>query len=70
MVKYKIEVKKSAKKELRKLPKNDLLKILKKIESLAKNPRPAGSIKLTNQERYRIKIGDYRVLYRTYPTKV
>lgn len=63
MVKYKIQVKKSAEKELRKIPKEALLKIIEKIESLADDPHPAGSIKLTNQEKYRIRIKNYRILY-------
>jgi len=63
MAKYKIQVKKSAAKEIKKLPSKDLKKILIKIESLADNPRPADSKKLSNQERYRIRYGHYRVLY-------
>ncbi len=63
MVKYKIQVKKSAAKELRKIPQKELVKILGKIENLSTNPHPTGSIKLTNQEKYRIRIGNYRVLY-------
>lgn len=63
MVKYKIQVKKSAAKELCKIPQKDLAKIVDKIERLATNPHPTGSIKLTNQEKYRIRIGNYRVLY-------
>lgn len=63
MAKYKIEVKRSAEKELKKIPKKELIKIIDQIGSLANNPRPAGSKKLTNQEKYRIRIGNYRVLY-------
>ncbi len=63
MAKYKIEVKKSAEKELRKIPKKELIKIIDQIGSLADNPHPPGSKKLTNQEKYRIRIGNYRVLY-------
>jgi mRNA interferase RelE/StbE len=63
MAKYEIKVKKSAAKELSKIPEKELVKILHKIESLSGNPRPAGSIKLTHQEKYRIRIGNYRVLY-------
>jgi len=40
----------------------DLIK--KAILSLASNPRPHGATKLTNQEGYRIRVGDYRALYR------
>ena len=64
MAKYKIQVKKSAEKELGKIPKKDLIKILNKIESLSDDPHPVGSIKLTNEEKYRIRIGNYRVLYK------
>ena len=63
MAKYEIRVKKSAQKELGKIPKIDLLKILDKIESLSENPHPAESLKLTNQEKYRLRVGNYRVLY-------
>ena len=63
MVKYKIQVKRSAEKEIGKIPKNDLLKILYKIESLSDDPHPIGSLKLSNQEKYRVRIGNYRILY-------
>lgn len=60
---YKIQVKTSAKKELKKIPKAELRKILQKIESLAEDPRPPSSTKLTNQEKYRIRQGNYRIVY-------
>jgi len=63
MAKYKIQVKKSAEKELGQIPKKDLVKILDKIQGLADNPHPVGSIKLTNDEKYRVRVGNYRVLY-------
>ena len=34
-----------------------------RIENLAENPRPPGAIKLAGQEAYRIRVGDYRVVY-------
>jgi mRNA interferase RelE/StbE len=64
MAKYKIRVKKSAEKKLGKLPKKELIKILNKIEDLSDNPHPVGSIKLTSEEKYRIRVGNYRVLYK------
>jgi mRNA interferase RelE/StbE len=64
MVKYKIQVKRSAEKELAEIPKNELLKILDKIKTLSDDPHPGGSIKLTNQEKYRVRVGNYRVLYK------
>ncbi len=63
MGKYKIEFKKSAIKELNTTPKNDLKRILAKIKSLSENPRPKGCIKLSGKERYRVRQGNYRILY-------
>lgn len=39
-------------------------RIVKKLRILAKDARPPGSIKLTGEDGYRLRIGDYRVLYR------
>ena len=63
MAKYKIELKRSAEKDIKKLPEKDLKKILVKISSLADNPRPKGCIKLSADEKYRIRVGVYRILY-------
>ena len=63
MAKYKIAIKKSAAKELEDIPKKDLRKIVKRIQSLAQNPRPSGFQKLSAQQRYRVRQGDYRIVY-------
>ena len=63
MASYKIEIKKSAQRELRKLPKQDLKRIVAKIQLLAESPRGPDSKKLTSQERYRLRVGQYRILY-------
>ena len=63
MEKYKIEMKKSAVKELNSLPPKDIQKIITRIQSLAVNPKPSGCIKLTNREDYRIRSGNYRIIY-------
>lgn len=63
MAKYKIEIKKSAVKELNNLPNNDLKKIIRKIQDLTNNPRPGGCKKLSGEEKYRIRSGNYRILY-------
>ena len=61
---YQITFARSARKELEHLNKTIALRILKKIESLAENPRPSGCKKLTGQNYlWRIRIGDYRVVY-------
>jgi len=63
MAKYKILIKESAIKELESIPKKSLKQIIKRIQSLADNPRPKGSQKLSAQERYCIRQGDYRIIY-------
>ena len=63
MGKYRIAIKKSAAKELHSLPNRDLNKIIEKIQDLSNNPRPPGCIKLSDKERYRIRVGNYRILY-------
>ncbi len=60
---YRIIVKQSVSKDLKKVPKKDVERILAAIRSLAKNPRPSQSKKLSGQERYRLRQGDYRILY-------
>ena len=63
MASYRLYFRKSAAKELEKLPKSELLRIIKKIELLAENPRPTGCEKLTGHGSYRIRQGDYRIVY-------
>ena len=63
MASYSIEIKRSAAKELAALPTKDRLRIIARIHELAADPRPAGCEKLSAQERYRVRQGDYRILY-------
>lgn len=63
MAKYKIAIKKSSAKELENIPKKHLRKIVKRIQSLAQNPGPSGFGKLSAQQRYRVRQGDYRIVY-------
>ena len=63
MAKYKITVKRSAAKELEGIPKKDLRKVVKRIQSLAQKPRPHQAQKLSRQQQYRIRQGDYRIIY-------
>jgi mRNA interferase RelE/StbE len=66
MAKYKIEIKKTAAKEIKKLPAKDINRVIKLIDELAGNPRPEGCLKLSNNEKYRIRFGVYRLLYEIY----
>jgi len=64
MLFYSIEWKASAKKELRKIDKQKIPKILKAIENLSSNPHPLNHKKiLGTQHNFRIRVGDYRVIY-------
>ena len=63
MAKYKIEIKKSAVKEIKKLPDRDIKKILEKIYSLADKSSSQNCIKLSADEKYRIRIGAHQILY-------
>ena len=61
---YKIELKKSAEKDLNKIPQKLIYKILKTVEGLRNNPFPRGVRKITGTEKFfRIRIGDYRIIY-------
>ena len=63
MAAYKIFFKNSVEKDFKVIPKNDLLKIIERIETLAEDPRPPGCEKLTGQQKYRLRQGRYRILY-------
>jgi mRNA interferase RelE/StbE len=63
MAEYRITIKKSAVKELEDIPRKDLQKVINHIRSLVKDPRPRGSQKLSGQKQYRIRQGNYRIVY-------
>lgn len=60
---YDLVVKKSAERELRALPKHDLRRVTKRLQELSHNPRPPGCEKLSGHDEYRIRQGDYRIVY-------
>jgi len=60
---YRIVIKQSVSKDLRKIPKKDVQRILESIQALAQNPHPPQSKKLSGQERYRLRQGSDRILY-------
>ena len=64
MAGYSIRIKKSARRELETVStKADRKRIIRRIGMLADNPRPPGAAKLSGRERYRIRQGNYRILY-------
>lgn len=70
MEKYSLSFKKSVAKDLRSLPKKDIKRILKCIETLCDNPRADGCLKLSGQERYRVRQGTYRIIYEIKETEL
>ena len=60
---YSIQIKKKAQKYLVTLAKKDRLRIIGAIELLGENPLPPKALKLTGREGYRIRVGDYRIIY-------
>lgn len=63
-VSYTVELKQSARKELERLPNAIIARVIAKLESLQENPRPAGCKKLKGGDsEYRIRVGDYRIVY-------
>jgi mRNA interferase RelE/StbE len=63
MAKYRIEINKKARKSLDKLSDFIVAPVLSAINNLAENPRPQGYRKLKGRKGYRIRVGDYRVIY-------
>lgn len=71
MASYQIEWKNSAYKELQKLPRQMIPKIVSAIGDLSDNPYPQGVKKLVGSEHsYRIRFGDYRVIYEVIENKL
>jgi mRNA interferase RelE/StbE len=60
---YEIEILRSAQKQLAKIDKSDQQKIIACIENLSHNPRPFGCKKLTGRPAWRIRVGNFRVIY-------
>jgi mRNA interferase RelE/StbE len=70
MGKYRVVFRKSVARDLRSIPNRDLRKILATLESLAEEPRPSGIEKLSGQDRYRVRQGNYRIIYEINDTDV
>ena len=61
---YEVYLERSAENDLKRLPTSTFDRILHQIKTLAENPRPSGCRKITGSKNdWRIRIGDYRVLY-------
>jgi mRNA interferase RelE/StbE len=63
MGRYRLVFRRSVAKDLRGLPGKDVAKILKRFRALADDPRGPGCEKLSGQERYRVRVRIYRIVY-------
>ncbi len=71
MASYKVEWKNSAYKELQKLPRPTITRVVAAVSELANEPFPHGVKKLVGSEfSYRIRIGDYRVVYEVFESRL
>lgn len=60
---YRLEINQAAHRQVRKLPSETQERINQAIVRLSEEPRPSRAKKLTGREGYRIRVGDYRILY-------
>lgn len=63
MAKFDLVFKESVSKDLKEIPKQDVQRILERIDALRDEPRPQGSVKLSGKEYYRVRQGNYRIIY-------
>ncbi len=64
MALYKVEINKIVrKKDLASIDAKDIARIVKQIQELANDPYPQGSVRLKGREEWRIRQGNYRILY-------
>ncbi|TGM12306.1 type II toxin-antitoxin system RelE/ParE family toxin [Leptospira selangorensis] len=70
MPEYSVFLSKTAAKQIDKLPDSVADTLLEAIENLAKNPRPQGVKKLKGRDGFRIRKGDYRIIYDIFDNKL
>jgi mRNA interferase RelE/StbE len=63
MAVYKLIIKTAVFKDVADIPKDDLMRIDERIKDLADDPRPFGCQKLSFKDQYRIRSGDYRIVF-------
>jgi mRNA interferase RelE/StbE len=68
---FKIQYARSAEKELERLPRAAVVRIREAVDDLAEDQHPPGSKKIKGEDRmFRIRVGDYRVLYEVYEKEI
>jgi mRNA interferase RelE/StbE len=70
VAKFDLVFKESVSKDLKDIPKQDIQRILERIDSLREEPRPPGSVKLSGKEYYRVRQGNFRIIYEIQNTQL
>jgi mRNA interferase RelE/StbE len=63
MAEYTVTLSKTVRKQLDLLPERDFKTIIETLQSLAREPRPAGCLKLRGRHGFRVRCGNYRIIY-------
>ena len=63
VISFNIEISSRARRNLKKIPRQDLLKVVGALEILRTNPTPPAARKLRGSSNYRVRIGNYRIMY-------
>lgn len=70
-VAYQVIIQPSAAKAIRKLDRDTQAKVVRLLEALAAEPRPVGVVKMAGDDNlWRVRIGDYRVVYEIHDRKL
>ena len=68
---YRVQINNAADRNIRKLPRSIQGRIFSSLDTLKADPRPHGAIKMKMyQDTYRIRMGDYRILYEVYDDRL
>ena len=68
---YEIEISRTAEKQLKKLPADDQLRVVRAVLALAEEPHPRGSRRLSGYDDvFRVRVGRYRVLYSVFESRL
>ncbi|WP_367874794.1 type II toxin-antitoxin system RelE/ParE family toxin [Luteolibacter sp. Populi] len=70
MAAFELLLRPSVEKDLKKIPSEDLRKIFARMEALRADPRPPGCVKLSGMEAYRVRQGNYRIIYEIQDAKL
>ncbi|MBI4671771.1 MAG: type II toxin-antitoxin system RelE/ParE family toxin [Chloroflexi bacterium] len=61
---YQVLILPPARKDFEKLPKHDQARVREALAAFPQSPRPPGCLKLKNSPYWRVRVGDWRIIYR------